>query len=42
MCHRNETELDADVLAVLFEVLALELGPIVADNPVRNPEPTHN
>jgi hypothetical protein len=42
MCHRNETELDANVLAVLLEVLALELGPIVGDNPVRDPEPTHN
>jgi hypothetical protein len=42
MCHRSETELHADVLAVLLEVLALELGPIVGDNPVRDPEPTHN
>jgi hypothetical protein len=42
MCHGSETELDADVLAVLLEVLALELGPIVSDNPTRDPELTHN
>jgi hypothetical protein len=42
MCHRSETELDADVLVVLLEVLALELGPIVGDNPVRDPKPIHN
>jgi hypothetical protein len=42
MCYRSKIELDADVLAELLEVLALELGPIVGDNPVRDPEPTHN
>jgi hypothetical protein len=42
MCHRSEAELDADVLAVLLKVLALELGPIVGDYSVRDPEPTHN
>jgi hypothetical protein len=42
MCHRSEIELDADILAVLLEVLALELGPIVGDNPVWDPKPTHN
>jgi hypothetical protein len=42
VCHRSKTELDAEVLAVLLKVLALELGPIVSDNPVGDPEPTHN
>jgi hypothetical protein len=42
MCHRSEAELDADVLAVLLEVLALELGPVVGDDSVRDPEPAHN
>jgi hypothetical protein len=42
MCHRSKIDLDADVLAILLEVLALELGPIVCDNPVRDPELTHN
>jgi hypothetical protein len=41
-CHRNKTELDADVLAVFLKVLALELGPIVGDDLVRDPEPPHN
>jgi hypothetical protein len=42
MRHRGETELDANVLAVLLEVLARELSPIVGDDPVRDPEPAHN
>jgi hypothetical protein len=42
MCHRSEAELDADVLAVLLEVLALELGPVVGDDSVRDLEPAHN
>jgi hypothetical protein len=42
MCHRSEAELDADVLTVLLKVLALELGPIVGDDSVRDPERTHN
>jgi hypothetical protein len=42
MCHRSEAELDADVLAVLLKVLALELGPIVGDDSVRDPKPAHN
>jgi hypothetical protein len=40
MCHKSETELDADVLAVFLKVPALELGPIVGDDLVRDPEPT--
>jgi hypothetical protein len=42
MCHRSETELNADVLAVLLKVLALELGPVVGDDSVQDPEPAHN
>jgi hypothetical protein len=42
VCHRSEAKLDADVLAILLKVLALELGPIVGDGSVRDPEPTHN
>jgi hypothetical protein len=42
MCHRSEAELDADVLAVLLKVLALELGPVVGDDSVWDPEPAHN
>jgi hypothetical protein len=42
MCHRSEVELDADVLAVLLKVLALELGPIIGDDSVWDSEPAHN
>jgi hypothetical protein len=42
MCHRSETELDVDVLIVLLEVLALELGPVVGDDSARDPKPAHN
>jgi hypothetical protein len=42
MRHGGETELDTNFLAVLLEVLAHELSPVVSDNPVRDPEPTHN
>jgi hypothetical protein len=42
MCHRSEAELDADVLAVLLKVPALELGPIVGDDSVQDSEPAHN
>jgi hypothetical protein len=37
MRHGDETELDTNIFAVL-----LELSPIVSDDPVRDPEPTHN
>jgi hypothetical protein len=40
--HLGETELDANVLVVLLEVLAHELSPIVGDDPVRDPELTHD
>jgi hypothetical protein len=42
ICHRSEIELDADVLAVLLKVLALELDLVVGDDSVRDPEPAHN
>jgi hypothetical protein len=42
MRHRSKTELNANVFAILLEVLALELSLIVGDNPVRDPELTHN
>jgi hypothetical protein len=42
MRHRGKTELDTDVLTVLLEVLALELGPVVSDDSARDPEPAHN
>jgi hypothetical protein len=42
VCHRSEAELDADVLAVHLKVPALELGPIVGDNSVRDSEPAHD
>jgi hypothetical protein len=42
MRHGDETELDTNIFAVLLEVLARELSPIVSDDPVRDPEPTHN
>jgi hypothetical protein len=42
MWHGGKTELDTNIFAVLLEVLARELSPIVSDNPVQDPEPTHN
>jgi hypothetical protein len=42
MRHGGETELDINVFAVLLEVLTCELNPVVCDDPVRDPEPTHN
>jgi hypothetical protein len=42
VCHRSEAELDADVLAVFLKVPALELGPIVGDDRVRDSKPAHN
>jgi hypothetical protein len=42
VCHRSEAELDADILALLLKVLALELGPIIDDDSVWDPEPAHN
>jgi hypothetical protein len=42
MRHRGETELDSNVFTVLLKVLACELSPIVGDDPVRDPEPTHD
>jgi hypothetical protein len=42
MCYRSKTELDADVLTVLLKVLSLELGAVVSDDSVRDPEPAHN
>jgi hypothetical protein len=42
MCHGGETELDSNVLAVLLEVLACELSPIVGNDPVRDPESAHD
>jgi hypothetical protein len=42
MRHGGETELDTNVLIVLLEVLARELSPVVSDDPVRDPEPTHD
>jgi hypothetical protein len=42
MRHGGEIELDTNVLAVLLKVLACELSPIVGDDSVRDPEPTHD
>jgi hypothetical protein len=42
MCHGGETELDSNVLAVLLEVLACEMSPIVGTDPVRDPKPAHD
>src|SRR5579859_6358568 len=42
MCHGGKTELDAKILAVLLEVLARELGPVVCDDSVWDSEPAHN
>jgi hypothetical protein len=42
MRHGGETELDANILAVLLKVLAHELSPIVRDDPVRDSQPAHN
>jgi hypothetical protein len=42
LCHRSEAELDADVLAAFLKVPALELGPIVSDDSVRDSEQAHN
>jgi hypothetical protein len=42
MPHGGETELDTNIFAVLLEVLACELSPIVSDDPVREPELAHN
>jgi hypothetical protein len=40
--HGGKIELDTNIFAVLLEVLACELSPVVSDNPVRDPELTHN
>jgi hypothetical protein len=37
MRHGGETELDTNFLAVLLEVLAHELSPVVSDTPFRDP-----
>jgi hypothetical protein len=42
MRHGGKTELDTNVLAVLLEVLACELSPIVGNDPVRDPEPAYD
>jgi hypothetical protein len=42
MCHGREAELDADVLAVLLKMVALELGPVIGDDSVWDPELAHN
>jgi hypothetical protein len=42
MRYGSKIELDTNVFTVLLEELALELGPIVSDNPIRDPELTHN
>jgi hypothetical protein len=42
MCHGGETELDSNVLAILLEVLACELSPIVGNDPVPDPKPAHD
>jgi hypothetical protein len=42
MRHGGKTELDTNVLAVLLKVLACELSSIIGDDPVRDPELTHD
>jgi hypothetical protein len=42
MCHGSKAEVDADVFAVLLQMLALELGPVVGDDSVQNLKPAHN
>jgi hypothetical protein len=42
MCHRSIAELDADALAILLKVPALELGPVDGDDTIRDPELAHN
>jgi hypothetical protein len=42
MRHGGKTELKTNVLAVCLEILAHELSPIVSEDPVRDPEPTHD
>jgi hypothetical protein len=42
MHHGGKIELDANIFAVLLEVLARELSPIVSNDPVWDPKPTHN
>jgi hypothetical protein len=42
MHHGGETELDTNVLVVFLKVLARELSPIISDDPVQDPEPTHD
>jgi hypothetical protein len=42
MRHGGETELDTNIFAVPLEVLARELSLVVNNDPVQDPEPTHN
>ena len=42
MCHGRKAWLDADVLAILLEESALELGPVVHDDAVWDAKSAHN
>jgi hypothetical protein len=39
MCNRGTTDLDAKVFTVSLKCAAGELGPIVSDDPIRDPKP---
>jgi hypothetical protein len=40
MSNRRITDLDAKILTVSLEHAIVELGPIVGDDPIRDPKPT--
>jgi len=42
VCHRGKAKLDANVFTISSEEVACELGPVVGDEPVRDPEPAHD
>jgi hypothetical protein len=42
MRNRCIADLDAEVLAVFLKYSAYELGPVVSNDPVWDPEPTDN
>jgi hypothetical protein len=42
MSNGRIADLDAQILTVALEGTASELGPVVGDDPVQDPEPTHD
>ena len=42
MCHGHKAKLDVDVLAILLEESAFELGPVVRDDAAWDAKSAHN